>query len=149
MLNCRIEKDVDPVRIICDTNLKIPLDSNIVKTAKEIRTIIAYSGECEDEKIKKLEEKGVTLLKIPYNNGVDIKALMVNLGNIGIDSVLVEGGGEINASCIDAGIVNKVYTYIAPKIIGGKTALSPITGKRNRIYERCNTIRRLKNRKDR
>lgn len=128
MLNCRIEKGVDPVRIICDTDLRIPLNSNAVKTAKEIKTIVAYSRDNEEKK-EELEKQNITLLKLPYNNGVDLKALMNTLGEMKIDSVLIEGGGEINASSIEAGIVNKVYAYIAPKIIGGKEALSPITGK--------------------
>ena len=51
------------------------------------------------------------------------------LGQMKIDSVLIEGGGTINASSIEEGIVNKVYAYIAPKIVGGKESLSPITGK--------------------
>lgn len=128
MLNCRIEKGVNPIRIICDTNLDIPLECNVVKTAKDIRTIIAYSNE-QEEKIQELKKHNVELLKVPYNNGVDLKALMQNLGQMGIDSVLIEGGGSINASALEAGIVNKIYAYIAPKIIGGKASLSPITGK--------------------
>ena len=127
MLNCRIEKGVDPVRIICDTELKIPLDSNIVKTAKEIKTIVAYS-KGNEEKIQELEKQNITVLKMPYNNGIDLKALMEALGEMKIDSVLIEGGGKINSYAIEAGIVNKVYAYIAPKIVGGKEALSPITG---------------------
>ncbi len=129
MLNCRIEKNVDPIRIICDTNLDISLESNIVKTAKEIRTIVAYSNEPKDNKIDELKNMKVELIKIPYNNGIDLKILMNTLGKMKIDSVLIEGGGNINASALSAKIVNKVYSYIAPKIIGGKESLSPVTGK--------------------
>lgn len=128
MLNCRIEEEVDPIRIVCDTNLKTPIDSNIVKTAKDIRTIIAYSHEPSEDKIEKLKENNVELLKIPDNNGVDMKILMETLGKMQIDSVLIEGGGSINASALKAGIVDKVYAYIAPKIIGGKGSLTPVTG---------------------
>lgn len=128
MLNCRIENGVDPIRIICDTNLEIPLTSKIVKTAKDIKTIIAYSNDNE-EKAKELKKQNITLLKIPYKNGIDLKELMKMLGEMKIDSVLVEGGGRINSSFIESGIVNRVYAYIAPKIIGGEKALSPITGK--------------------
>ena len=128
MLNCRIEEGVNPIRVICDTNLDIPLSSNIVNTAKEIKTIIAYSNEENVDKIRQLEEQNITLIKIPYNNGIDLKVLMEILGKMEIDSVLIEGGGSINASAIQSGIVNKVYAYIAPKIIGGKDAISPITG---------------------
>lgn len=128
MLNCRIENGVDPIRVICDTNLEIPLTSKIVKTAKDIKTIIAYSNDNE-EKAKELKKQNITLLKVPYKNGIDLKELMKMLGEMKIDSVLVEGGGIINSSFIESGIVNRVYAYIAPKIIGGEKALSPITGK--------------------
>lgn len=57
------------------------------------------------------------------------KSLCKYFGKKGIDSVLIEGGGSINASALNAGIVNKVYSYIAPKLIGGKESLTPITGK--------------------
>lgn len=129
MLNCRIEENVNPVRIICDTNLEIPFDCNIVKTAKDIKTIVAYSNQVENEKIETLKEANVIPLKIPYKDGVDLEALMNILGEMKIDSVLIEGGGCINSSALQANIVNKVYAYIAPKLIGGKDALSPITGR--------------------
>lgn len=129
MLNCRTEEGVNPIRIICDTNLDIDLDCNIVKTAKDIKTIIAYCNEVSKGKLEKLKEKQIELIKVPYKNGIALKALVQILGKMNIDSILIEGGGNINASSIEAGIVNKVYTYIAPKIVGGKEALSPVTGK--------------------
>ena len=129
MLNCRIETGVDPIRIICDTNIDIDINCNIVKTAKDIRTIIAYCNNENKEKIERLKSRNVELIKVPYKNGIDLEALMEILGKMKIDSVLIEGGGNINASSIEAGIVNKVYAYIAPKLIGGKESLSPITGK--------------------
>lgn len=129
MLNCRIEENVDPIRIICDTNLDIPLDCNIIKTAKDIRTIVVYSNKPNNNKIEQLLSNKVELLKIPYNNGIDLRILMETLGKMQMDSVLIEGGGNINASALSAGIVNKVYAYIAPKIVGGKESLSPVTGK--------------------
>lgn len=132
MLNCRIEENVNPIRIICDTNLEIPLDCNIVKTANEVKTIIAYSNDVNIEKIKKLEMCNIKLLKIPVYNeakGIDLNILMEKLGELRIDSVLIEGGESIITSAIEDGIVNKIYAYIAPKIIGGRYALSPIAGK--------------------
>lgn len=128
MLNCRIEEGVDPVRIICDSNLSIPLDCNIVNTAKEIKTIIAYD-KGEKEKMKVLEEKGMLLLASGKQGKVDLPYLMEQLGKMGMDSVLIEGGGTLHAAALEAGIVNRVYAYIAPKLIGGKEAKSPIEGK--------------------
>ncbi len=77
MLNCRIAKGADPIRVICDTNLSIPLESNIVKTAKEIKTIIAYSDISDINKMNKLKEQDIELLNIPHTKcGIDLKRLM-------------------------------------------------------------------------
>ncbi|MCI8668822.1 MAG: bifunctional diaminohydroxyphosphoribosylaminopyrimidine deaminase/5-amino-6-(5-phosphoribosylamino)uracil reductase RibD [Lachnospiraceae bacterium] len=138
MLNCRIEEGVDPVRIICDSNLRISMDSNIVKTAKDIKTIVAYSEAgilaAEDcagtirEKQKRLQECGITLIGTGREPQVNLKVLIQKLGEMKIDSVLIEGGGVVNASALRAGIVNKVYAYIAPKFIMGENARSPVEG---------------------
>lgn len=128
LLTCRIEEGVNPIRIICDSSLKIPLESNIVKTATGVKTIIAYCNE-NTEKKAELEKAGCKLLKTNSLNGkVDLKELMKALGEMQIDSVLVEGGGELNYSILQNGIVNKLQVYIAPKIFGGKNAKSPVGG---------------------
>lgn len=134
MLTCRLDENVsgelNPTRIILDSKLRIPMDCNIVKTAGEIRTIIAYGNDSGDlaEKKHMLEAKGIELLA---TNGkcVDLKELMTMLGNKGIDSILLEGGATVNAAAFETGIVNKVYAFIAPKLIMGKDAPSPVGGK--------------------
>lgn len=66
MLNCRIAEGVDPIRVICDTNLSISMESNIVKTAKDIKTIIAYSNATDITKMNKLKEENIELINVPY-----------------------------------------------------------------------------------
>lgn len=133
MLNCRVEGGVDPVRIICDSNLHIPLESQIVKTASEIETIVACSQESleaerKQEKIRKLKEAGIQLIGTEGAHGVNLVELMKKLGEQNIDSILLEGGGTLNVSALEDGIVNKVYAYIAGKLIGGMDARSPVEG---------------------
>lgn len=128
MLTCRIEGAPPLIRIICDTHLRTPVTSNIVKTAAQIPTIIAVSQD-EDFGEKELEmlKYGVELVKVPLNNGhIDLKELMLNLGSKGIDSILLEGGGYMNFSALKAGIVNEVKVFISPKIVGG--SCSPVSG---------------------
>lgn len=127
MLNCRIEQGVNPVRIICDSNLRIPLESKIVKSSGEIETIIAF---CKGDKEKKykLSKAGVTLMEFQDDERIDLKKLIERLGEKGIDSILLEGGGILNEAALEAEIVNKAYVYIAPKIIGGKEAVTPVEG---------------------
>ena len=133
MLNCRVEGGVDPVRIICDSNLHIPTESQIVKTASDIETIVACSQEAleserKQEKIRRLKEAGIQIIGTEGAHGVNLMELMKKLGGQNFDSILLEGGGTLNASALEDGIVNKVYAYIAGKLIGGLDARSPVEG---------------------
>ena len=133
MLNVRVEGWKSPVRILCDSSLRIPLDSQIVRSAKEYRTIVAYAGREENEKItKKIEQlhaKGVDTVCCPdEKDQIDLKKLMTYLGNEGIDSILLEGGGTLNDSALRAGIVKEVHCFIAPKLFGGKNSKTPVEG---------------------
>lgn len=128
MLNCRIEGGRNPIRIICDTNLRTPLESNIVNTSKEISTIIATC--CMDKNRQNLyRHKGCKVLEVPKkDNHIDLEILMQRLGEEKIDSILLEGGGMLNWSALNSGIVNKVQAYVAPKIFGGINSKSPVAG---------------------
>lgn len=127
MLNCRIENNVDPVRIVCDSKLRLPLTSQLVKTAKEIPTIVAYAT-ADREKAEALRQAGVELIHAERDGQVDFEALMKELGQREIDSVLIEGGGAIHGTVLTSGLAKKVYCYVAPKLIGGRDARSPVEG---------------------
>ena len=129
MLTCRLENSRNPVRIICDSHLRTPLTSKIVRTAKTIPTILASSSK-DQQKIKNYEEMGCQVLYVPEKNGhIDLNRLMELLGAAKIDSILLEGGGSLNWSALESGIVQKVQTYIAPKLFGGEEAKTPVEGK--------------------
>lgn len=128
MLNVRLENGNNPVRIICDSRLRIPETAKVVETAKEIPTIIAIcSGDLQ--KIRRLEQAGCSVWNLPEEKGhVSLKAVLRELRKQEIDSVLVEGGGILNEALVKSGCVNYVHTYIAPKIIGGESAKTPVEG---------------------
>lgn len=128
LLNCRIEDGVDPIRVVCDSHLRIPADSQIVKTAQNIPTIVCFA-KGDDGKIKQLQEAGVEVLQCERQGRVDLDTLMKVLGQRNIDSVLIEGGGTLHGTVLKAGLVNEIYGYIAPKLIGGEEAKSPVEGK--------------------
>lgn len=128
LLTCRLPKSRNPLRIICDTHLRIPWESQVVSTADQVPTLLATC--CTDmQKIKPYQDAGCQVISLPSCDGhVDLKALTRYLGTQDIDSVLLEGGMALNWSALSAGIVNRIQAYIAPKIIGGRTAKSPIGG---------------------
>ena len=131
MLTCRLgktENGVNPVRIICDTVLRTPLESQIVRTAKEVPTIIASCNRQEAMHMPYVEA-GCQILVTPEKDGqVDLWDLMRQLGEQEIDSVILEGGGTLNWSALQAGLVQKVQAYVAPKLFGGATAKTPVEG---------------------
>ena len=133
MLNVRVEGLKSPVRILCDSKLRIPLDSQIVKSAGKYRTIVAYADLENDkenqEKADILHAMGVeTICCQDENHQIDLNRLMHYLGNEGIDSILLEGGGTLNDSALRAGIVKEVQAFIAPKIFGGMNSKTPVEG---------------------
>lgn len=128
-LNCRIEGGRNPIKIVVDSNLRIPLDCYLIKNIKESKLIVATTERAEKEKIEILEKLGVEVLIIKErDNRVDLKELSKALYQLKIDKVLVEGGGTLNYSAIESGLIDKVIFYIAPKIIGGKEAKTAIEG---------------------
>ncbi len=128
LLTCRIRGGKNPVRIICDSSLRIPLESNLVRTADKVRTIVACATNYDSSKKQELERRGVEVLVIPGEDGkVDLRQLMKKLGSMEIDSIMLEGGAGLNASALEAGIVNEIRVFVAPKVFGGR-AVSPVEG---------------------
>ena len=128
-----------PVRIVCDSSLRIPLDCKLVATAKEVPLIVACSLSDEEisknTKVAELKARGVEIISTSdtsiknKNEKVDLKKLVKILGGRGIDSVLLESGGTLNAAALKAGIVNKLQVFVAPKIVGTEPsagAFSPV-----------------------
>lgn len=118
----------NPVRIIVDTMARTPLSSKIV-TDGLARTIIAVAPDAPQDRINALKEKGVEVYCIPRSeNGLDLRELFKVLGSQNMTSVLIEGGASINASALQAHLVDKVEWFIAPKIVGGTCAPGPVGG---------------------
>lgn len=128
MLTCRIPDGKQPIRIICDTRLRTSLTAQVVTSARQIPTILATC--CTDlEKRMAYEKAGCHVVMANEKEGhVDLGYLMEKLGQAQIDSILLEGGGMLNWAALESGIVQKVYTYIAPKLFGGQGAKTPIEG---------------------
>lgn len=131
LLTTRIEnkEGKDAVRVIVDSCARIPLDAKILNVKSKAKTIVATTERADKNKLKILEGMGIDIIITPIkNNGVDLVSLMKNLGERKIDSLLLEGGSELNYSALEEGIVDKINAFIAPKIIGGKGAKTSIGG---------------------
>lgn len=121
--NVRLEnvKKNNPVRIILDSELEISLESNIVQTASEIKTIIFKSSQnINYEKMNLLKSKGLQIETLPAVNGfLDLHELLVFLYKMNFYVVMVEAGPKISSSFLKENLVDKIHYYLAPKICGG------------------------------
>ncbi|MGI6030253.1 MAG: bifunctional diaminohydroxyphosphoribosylaminopyrimidine deaminase/5-amino-6-(5-phosphoribosylamino)uracil reductase RibD [Eubacteriales bacterium] len=127
-LTCRIPGGRNPIRIVCDSRLRTPISAQVVATAGTTPTWIATC--CADPSAwAPYEKAGCRIIPVPDKQGhLDLSALMQKLGQEGIDSILLEGGGLLNWAALESGIVQKVLAYLAPKLLGGETAKTPIEG---------------------
>jgi len=130
LLTCRLPGAWrQPLRIVIDTHLKLPLSSNLVRSCQEAPLLIVIGPEVPAGRREVMASRGIEILESPlYNDRVDLKKLMINLGERLITSILLEGGSELNASALAAGIVQKVLFFYAAKILGGQGSLSMIGG---------------------
>lgn len=129
-LNTRLNKIEckDSIRIVLDSHGRTPITSKVLNINPS-NTIIAVTNLAADENIKAFKEKGAEVIITPAkNHKVDLEFLIEELGNKKIDSLLIEGGGEVNFSFLKENLVDKVIFFIAPKIIGGKDAKTPVEG---------------------
>lgn len=131
MLNTRLKdgEGSDPHKIIVDSKAQMPLDARVLNMQSKASTIVAVTEQADKKRIELLKDRGAEIILTPLKDGkVDLNFLMKELGRRKIDSVLLEGGGTLNYSALEEGIVDKVYSFIAPKIIGGKEAKTPVEG---------------------
>ena len=117
----------NPVRIVVDSRARLPLTAKLV-TDGAARTIVAVTEQAPAERVEALRSAGVEIIVAGSSNHVDMHSLMEQLGAMKISSVLVEGGGSVNFSLLQAGLVDRVYAFIAPKLVGGRDALTPVEG---------------------
>jgi diaminohydroxyphosphoribosylaminopyrimidine deaminase/5-amino-6-(5-phosphoribosylamino)uracil reductase len=130
-LNTRLQEGQgrDPVRVIIDNQLDLPVNSIIAQSSREQPSLVFCGKEIDEHKASELSRLGVEIIKTDLENGlVPLQEVLAILAQREISSILVEGGAELNASLIEQGLVDKFYWFIAPKIIGGREAKSPVGG---------------------
>lgn len=129
MLTARVDGGKNPIRIVVDSSLKIDINANVVQD-KSAKTIVATTDKADKDKILKLQAQDVDVIVVDKdeNDKVDIEKLLDILGQQNICSILVEGGATLSGSFVAKKLVDKVYFFIAPKIVGGKEAKTPVVG---------------------
>ncbi len=126
-LTTRLVKGRNPVRVILDSKLRIPLDSKVLMNQSAARTLVASTPAAPEEKLSTLKKQGIEVLTLPTDSSsrVDLKALLKTLARRQISSVLIEGGAEVITSFLQLGLADKIICIIAPKLMGA--GVSPLT----------------------
>ena len=112
-----------PIRIVADRQARIPMESQLVCTATEQPLIVAYGDSADEEKLEELREAGVILW-----NCNTLTELMQQAAAEKVDSIMLESGGTLSEALLDEGLVDEVTAFIAPKIVGGERAKTPVEG---------------------
>ncbi len=119
-------------RVILDSQARTPLPSRLVQTAREAPVMVVTSQSAPQPRLSALRSAGVEILALPGDHGIaarpSLSQLLVELGKRKLTHILIEGGAGVLGAAFDAGLVNECHAFIAPRIIGGQTALSPIGG---------------------
>jgi diaminohydroxyphosphoribosylaminopyrimidine deaminase / 5-amino-6-(5-phosphoribosylamino)uracil reductase len=126
-LTTRIPNGRNPLRVIMDSSLKIPMEANVI-TDQQAETWIFTSKKHDENKKQELEDLGVRVFVTSNDTSVDPKEVVAILGEHLISSLFIEGGGTIHASFLENKLVDKVILYFAPKLVGGKDAPTFLEG---------------------
>ncbi|HJX12722.1 MAG TPA: bifunctional diaminohydroxyphosphoribosylaminopyrimidine deaminase/5-amino-6-(5-phosphoribosylamino)uracil reductase RibD [Dehalococcoidales bacterium] len=119
-LTVRLARGRNPVRVVMDSRLSIPMDAAVLSDQEKARTFIAVTGAAGEERIAALREKGVEVLMLPADEEgrVDLPALLKELGRRQVASVLVEGGAATITSFLRLGLADRLVAIVAPKLMG-------------------------------
>jgi len=117
------------LRVILDSRLRVPLSSKVLKDQKKAPTLIFTTPKANLKKMRILKNEGIKINVVERGGKVPLKKVLSYLGEFGITSLLVEGGGEVIGSFFEENLVDKIYLFISPRIIGGKNSLSWVGGK--------------------
>lgn len=132
MLTCRLEGDYrQPLRVVFDSQAGISPESQLVKTAGDFKTLVFVTRDAPAGKVEQLKKRGVEVVAVGSPGGrADVGEALRHLGSRDptILNLLLEGGPALAASFIEAGVVDKVMVFVAPRLIGGAAAKTPVAG---------------------
>ncbi len=122
-LTCRLPgmEDRSPLRIVADSNLRLPLDSPLVETAGDVPTWVVTVKSADQDKRLALDAKGIEVIEVEAGDDgrPDLRAVALELGGRGLTRVLVESGGDLAAALIKLDLADRLAWFRSPKLIGG------------------------------
>jgi diaminohydroxyphosphoribosylaminopyrimidine deaminase/5-amino-6-(5-phosphoribosylamino)uracil reductase len=131
----------EPFRVVVDSRLRIPLDSRVLRAGDVARVVVACVAPAPSGPAGALRARGVRVLELPGDAGrVDLRALLQALRALDVMGVLVEGGGELGGALAEAGLVDRVAFFVAPRLLGGREAPGPLGGRGRRLKEALQLI---------
>jgi 2,5-diamino-6-(ribosylamino)-4(3H)-pyrimidinone 5'-phosphate reductase len=127
-LTVRLVNGRNPVKVIVDSVARTPMDSRVLTENKSTPTIIAVSEKAPREKVETLKTKGATIIIAGSGEHVDLKLLMRKLREMGIKTLMLEGGATLNWAMLKERLVDEIRVAIAPIVVGGKDAITFVEG---------------------
>ena len=131
LLTCRLPSvgaEFQPLRVVLDSSARISPSAPMLAASTPGKTLIAVSGRAPADRVERLKQCGAEVVTFPGANGISLSDLLDELGRRGILNLLVEGGGTVLGSFFDAGLVDRVEAFVAPKVLGGAAAPGPVAG---------------------
>lgn len=123
-----VETPRQPLRVVVDSRARLPLEHRLVRTAREVPTLLATTAQAPGDRVAALTQAGVEVLTVEGPGPrVDLRALAEGLAKRDVTSVLLEGGGTLHAAALEAGIVDRVALFVSPLLVGGSQAV-PVLG---------------------
>ncbi len=125
-----------PLRVVLDSRLRIPFRARMLWESSGGQVIVITTPRAQAARIKRLEHQGARVIQVAAERrGVSLPAALRALADLGVNHVLVEGGAEVNAALLQGKLVDRLALYMAPKLLGGRDALSVIGGSASRLAD--------------
>lgn len=136
LLTVRLVKGRSPARVVVDSRGRLPKESRLLRTAKDVRTIVAVTEQAPAENVEMMRKAGAEVMVVGGSKdsstdgaaAVDLKALFKMLARMGLKKILAEGGGELNWSLLRLGLADRLVVTVAPRVVGGRLATTLVEG---------------------